>query len=327
MAYYIVTGCAGFIGSRVTELLFKFNKRNFVIGIDNLYPAYDVRLKDWRLARLHTQPNFTFHRLNICEKKALYKLRRYLSKLKFDAVIHLAAQTGVHASVSNPQLYYETNVLGTLNILDLCRELRIRKLILASTSSLYGADTPLPFREDAKTDTPLSPYAASKKAAEELCYVYHHLYGLDITVLRYFTVYGPAGRPDMSIFRFVQNIIEGLPITIYGDGTQTRGFTYIDDIAQGTIAALPLKGYEIVNLGGSQAVSLHTVIQVIERLTGRKAVIDYRPRHPADVAATQADCSKAMRLLKWIPQITLEEGLQATIDWYEANRDWLKRLG
>lgn len=324
MAYYIVTGCAGFIGAKVTEFL--LNERHFVIGIDNLYPAYDVRLKNWRLAQLHTQPHFTFHRLNICEREALYNLRQYLSKLKFDAVIHLAAQTGVHASVSNPRLYYKTNVLGTLNILDLCQEIGIKKLILASTSSLYGAHTPLPFREDAKTDTPLSPYAASKKAAEELCYVYHHLYELDITVLRYFTVYGPAGRPDMSIFRFVRNIIEGLPIIIYGDGTQTRAFTYIDDIAQGTIAALPLKGYEIINLGSSQTVSLNTVIQVIERLTGCKAVIEYCTRHPADVAATQADCTKAMRLLCWSPQVTLEEGLRATINWYKANRDWVKNI-
>lgn len=325
MAYYIVTGCAGFIGARVTEFL--LSEGHFVIGIDNLYPAYDVRLKDWRLARLHSQPNFTFHLLSICEQKALYNLmKQYSSKLKFDAVIHLAAQTGVHDSVSNPQLYYETNVLGTLNILDLCREIGIKKLILASTSGLYGAHTPLPFREDAKTDTPLSPYAASKKAAEELCYVYHHLYGLDITVLRYFTVYGPAGRPDMSIFRFVRNIIEGLPLIIYGDGTQTRSFTYIDDIARGTIAALPLKGYEIVNLGSSKAVNLNTIIQVIERLTSRKALIEYHPLNPADVAATQADCTKAMRLLCWNSQVTLEEGLQATIDWYKVNRDWVQKI-
>ncbi len=323
MGCYLVTGCAGFIGAKVAELL--LNRGHIVVGVDNLYPAYDVRLKEWRLAQLRKRPNLTFYRLNICEKDTLYSnLRQDNSQI--DAIIHLAAQAGVHASVQNPQLYYETNVLGTLNLLEFCRNAEIRKFILASTSSIYGARTPLPFREDSTPEAPISPYAASKKAAEELCYTYHYLHRLDITVLRYFTVYGPAGRPDMSIFRFVQNIIEGRPIVIYGDGSQTRSFTYIDDIAQGTIAALTLKGYEIINLGSSQAVSINEVVHVIEHLTGRKAFIEYRPRHPADVPATQADCTKAMRLLQWAPKVTLEEGLQATIDWYKENRSWAKEI-
>jgi nucleoside-diphosphate-sugar epimerase len=324
MAFYLVTGCAGFIGARVTELL--LDAGHFVIGIDNLYPAYDVRLKAWRLARFHHQPNFAFNRLDICEREALYNIRRNSSDFKLDAVIHLAAQAGVHASVKNPKLYYETNILGTLNLLEFCRDIGSKKFILASTSSLYGAHTPLPFREEANTDAPLSPYAASKKAAEVLCYTYHHLYGLDITVLRYFTVYGPAGRPDMSIFRFVRGIIEGRPIIIYGDGTQTRSFTYIDDIAKGTLAALPLRGYEIINLGNPRMVNLNEVVHIIEHLTGCRASVEYRPQHPADVTAAQADCTKAMRLLQWTPCVTLEEGLRATIDWYKTHRDWVKEI-
>lgn len=324
MAFYLVTGCAGFIGARVTELL--LDAGHSVIGVDNLHPAYDVRLKNWRLTQFHHQPNFVFYHLDICERKSLYNIKRSSSDFKLEAIIHLAAQAGVHASVKNPQLYYETNVLGTLNLLEFCRDMGSKKFILASTSSLYGARTPLPFREDANTDAPLSPYAASKKAAEVLCYTCHYLYELDITVLRYFTVYGPAGRPDMSIFRFVQNIIEGWPIVIYGDGTQTRSFTYIDDVARSTLASCPLRGYEIINVGSHQMINLNEVIGIIERLTGRKALIEYRPRHPADVTATQADCAKAMRLLNWVPHVTLEEGLQATIDWYKKNRDWAKEI-
>jgi UDP-glucuronate 4-epimerase len=323
MGCYLVTGCAGFIGAKVAELL--LNGGHIVVGVDNLYPAYDVCLKEWRLAQLRHQPNFTFYRLNICEKDTLYSNLRQ-GDFKIDVIVHLAAQAGVHASVQNPQLYYETNVLGTLNLLEFCRDAEIRKFILASTSSIYGARTPLPFQEDSTSEAPISPYAASKKAAEELCYTYHYLHKLDITVLRYFTVYGPAGRPDMSIFRFVRDIIEGRPIVIYGDGSQTRSFTYIDDIARGTIAALTLKGYEIINLGSSQAVSINEVVHAIEHLTGRKALIEYRPRHPADVLATQADCTKAMRLLQWTPKVTLEEGLQATIEWYKANRSWAKEI-
>ncbi|MCI2429077.1 GDP-mannose 4,6-dehydratase [Candidatus Acetothermia bacterium] len=322
MANYLVTGCAGFIGAKVTEFL--LSDGHTVVGVDNMSRAYDVRLKEWRLARLRKSHNFAFHRLDIREVEAIGHLA--ISDARFDAILHLAACAGVRSSVEEPRIFYETNVLGTLNLLEFCCEAGVRRFILASTSSLYGLHTPLPFCDDASTDAPLSPYAASKKAAEVLCHTYHYLYGLDVTVLRYFTVYGPAGRPDMSIFRFVRSIVEGRSILIYGDGTQTRSFTYIDDIAQGTLAALPLRGYEIINLGNPKMVNLSDVVHIIEHLTGCKASIEYRPRHPADVTATQADCAKAMRLLNWIPGVALEEGLRATIDWYKTNRDWVKEI-
>lgn len=315
-----VTGCAGFIGWKVTQRL--LDEGHTVIGVDNLNDAYDVRLKRWRLEQLKNYPNFTFHLLDITDRGALQEA----FSSDFDAVINLAARAGVRQSVENPWVYYETNVTGTLNLLELCREYGVKKLVLASTSSLYGAHNPRPFREDADTSKPLSPYAASKKAAETLCYTYHYLYGLDVTVLRYFTVYGPAGRPDMSIFRFIRWIAEGEPVIVYGDGTQERDFTFVDDVAQGTILALKPMGYEIVNLGSDQPVSLWEVIALLEGLLGQKAEVVHSPRHPADVKATWADISKARELLGWQPQTALEDGLHHTVDWYLENRNWAKEI-
>ncbi|MFN7016620.1 MAG: NAD-dependent epimerase/dehydratase family protein, partial [Fimbriimonadales bacterium] len=228
-------------------------------------------------------------------------------------------------SVENPWVYIATNMTGALNLLELCRLHGIHKYVLASTSSLYG-NNERPFREDLPTDRPLSPYASSKKGAETLCYTYHHLYGLDITVLRYFTVYGPAGRPDMSIFRFIRWIAEGEPIQVFGDGLQERDFTYVDDIAQGTVAALKPLGYEIINLGGDRPVSLKWIIETIENLVGKKAIWHTAPMHPADVKATWADITKARTLLGWEPQVSLEEGLRRSVAWYLENRDWAREV-
>ncbi|MBC7105107.1 MAG: GDP-mannose 4,6-dehydratase, partial [Firmicutes bacterium] len=265
---------------------------------------------------------FQFHRLDITDRAALYNV----FNPQLGAVINLAARAGVRQSVVNPWVYFETNVIGTLNLLELCREFGIRKFVLASTSSLYGAENPRPFREDANTDGPLSPYAASKKAAETLCYTYHYLYGLDVTVLRYFTVYGPAGRPDLSLFRFVQWITEERPVFVYGDGTQERDFTYVDDIARGTVAALKPMGYEVINLGSDRPVVLMDAIRLIEELVGKKARLEYRPRHPADVPATWADIAKARRVLDWQPQVRLEEGLRRLVEWYQINRRWTREI-
>ena len=244
----------------------------------------------------------------------------------FDAVINLAARAGVRASVSDPWVYYRTNCEGALNLLEACRRYRVPKYILASTSSLYGANNPVPYSESANTDRPLSPYAASKKAAETLAYTYHHLYGIDVTVLRYFTVYGPAGRPDMSIFRFIRAIAEGEPIVVYGDGFQSRDFTYVDDIARGTILALKPMGYEIINLGGDCPAVLNDVIETIARLVGRPVRRIFRPPHPADVRATWADIRKARELLGWQPAVPLEEGLRRTTAWYFENREFVLGL-
>jgi len=319
MGRYLLTGVAGFIASKVAEFLLA--EGHTVVGVDNLNDAYDVRLKRWRLAQLEDNPGFTFHRLDITDHAAMTEL---FTGRRFDAVINLAARAGVRASVQNPWAYAETNITGTLNLLDLCREFAVPKFILASTSSLYGRENPTPYREDANTDRPLSPYAASKKGAEALCYTYHYLYGLDVTVFRYFTVYGPAGRPDMSLFRFTQWISEGRPVLVFGDGKQSRDFTYVDDIAQGTIAGLQPLGYEIINLGSDEPVVLMDAIRLVEELTGRKAELVFQPRHKADVPTTWADIGKAERLLGWRPRVSFREGVERLVAWYQANREWAK---
>ena len=316
----LVTGCAGFIGARVCELLLAAGHN--VAGLDSLNDAYDVRLKHWRLARLLNQAGFQFHRLDIAERSALE--HPALDRLPIGAVINLAARAGVRYSVENPWVYYETNAIGTLNLLEFCRVRGIGKFVLASSSSLYGEDNPQPFREDSNTDRPLSPYAASKKAAETLCYTYHRLHALDVTVFRYFTVYGPAGRPDMMPFRLVQWISESRPVTVYGDGMQARDFTYVDDIARGTIAGLRPLGYEIINLGSDRPAKLLDLIQIVEEQVGRSAVLEHRPRHPADVTATWADIGKARRLLDWQPEASLHDGIAQLVAWYRSERDWAK---
>ena len=270
--------------------------------------------------------HFEFQQLSICDLAAMRQLFETqktdgASQVPFNAVLNLAARGGVRASVADPWVYLETNATGTLNLLELCRVHGVKKFVLASTSSLYGGDNPVPFSEEADTSRPLSPYAASKKAAEAMAFTYHHLHGLDVSALRYFTVYGPAGRPDMSVFRFMRQIAEGKPITVYGDGSQERDFTYVDDIARGTIAALAPLGFEVINLGGDRPVRLDFVIQSIASQFDRQPVIEYRPAHPADVPATWANVEKARRLLDWSPQVGVEEGLQRTADWYRANRD------
>ncbi|HEU0021298.1 MAG TPA: GDP-mannose 4,6-dehydratase [Dehalococcoidia bacterium] len=324
MPNYLVTGCAGFIASKVSELL--LSQGHEVTGVDNINDAYDQRLKHWRLNQIKGKPGFTFHKLDICDRDGLGKLFNRKFDRKFDAVINLAARAGVRQSVENPWVYFETNVTGTLNLLELCREHEVGKFVLASTSSLYGSNNPQPFREDANTNGPLSPYAASKKAAEVLCYTYHYLYGIDITIPRYFTVYGPAGRPDMSLFRFVQWISRGVPVTVYGDGQQSRDFTYVDDIARGTVAALKPVGYEVVNLGSDRPAVLLDTIKTIEQMLEEKAKIEYQPAHAADVLATWADISKAKSLLQWQPQTTLNQGIQNLVDWYQANESWAQEI-
>jgi nucleoside-diphosphate-sugar epimerase len=284
--------------------------------------AYDVRLKDWRLQRLLKLKGFAIERLDICDRGGLRGLWDRAGP--FDAVVNLAARAGVRQSVENPWVYFETNATGTLNLLDLCRSSGVRKFVLASTSSLYGKHNPMPYREDADTNRALSPYAASKKAAEAISYTYHYLYGIDVSVVRYFTVYGPSGRPDMSLFRFVQWIAEGRPVTVYGDGSQSRDFTYVEDIARGTIAALKPVGYEVINLGSDKPAVLIDVIRSIEKLLGRKATLRHEPMHPADVLATWADIGKARSLLGWEPRTTLDKGLESIVAWYRENRHWAK---
>src|SRR5574341_76949 len=320
MAHYLVTGAAGFIGARTAEMLIQDG--HTVTGVDNLNDAYDPRMKQHRLARLQELAGFTFRQLDI-------SLRRDVEALdggKFDAIINLAARAGVRASVENPWLFYETNVIGVLNLLELCRRTGIQKFLLASTSSIYGANPPYPTPESASSSEPLQPYAASKKAAEVLAHTYHHLHGIDVSVLRYFTVYGPAGRPDLAMFRFCQWIHEGRPVRVHGDGTQSRGFTYLDDIARGTILALKPSGFEIINLGGHEVITINDLIKLLEEFIGKNAVVEYGPPNPADMFRNWADVSKAKKILGWEPRVGLAEGVKKLVEWYAAERSWASEI-
>ena len=360
----LLTGAAGFIGARVAEFLLADG--HTVVGIDNMNDAYDVRMKQHRLAGLQARwgngdpaglaaahgpaahgpagpaahgpaardgsGDFLFLRADITDRPALEQAWITGSAhcggeaggAAYDAVINLAARAGVRPSVENPWIYLETNATGCLNLLDLCRRDGVRKFVLASTSSLYGAHNTLPYAEDADTNRALSPYAASKKAAEAMCYTYHYLHGLDVTVLRYFTVYGPAGRPDMSLFRFCQWIHEDRPVRIYGDGTQSRDFTYVDDIARGTILALTPLGFEVINLGSDSPHALMDVVRLTEAAAGKPARVEFYPPAPADVPATWATVEKARSLLGWEPEVMMEEGVDRLADWYRANREWAR---
>ncbi len=323
MAHYLVTGAAGFIGARTSEML--LSQGHSVLGLDNLNAAYDVKVKHWRLNRLKANPDFGFLEASVADNQVLR--RPELRDRRFDAVLNLAARAGVRSSVEYPWMYVETNITGTLNMLELCREHNISKLVLASTSSLYGALNPRPYTEDQDTSHPLSPYAASKKGAEALAHTYHALHGIDISVVRYFTVYGPAGRPDMSVFRFIQRIYEGEPIIVYGDGTMSRDFTFVNDIARGTIAALKPLGFEIVNLGGDHPYEVNELIATIEKRLGKKANIQYEDAHPADVPTTWANVDKAAEMLGWKAEVSLEEGIGLCIEWYESEREWVREIG
>jgi UDP-glucuronate 4-epimerase len=322
MARYLVTGAVGFIAARVCDLL--LNEGHTVVGIDNLNNAYDVRLKDWRLERLSQRDGFLFIKQDIVDRTSLNDV--IADNGPFDAVINLAARAGVRASVVNPWAFVDTNTTGTLNLLEACRQFDIPKFVLASTSSIYGANAPQPTPETADSSAPLQPYSASKKAAEVMAHSYHYLYGLDVSIFRYFTVYGPAGRPDMVMFRFTQWIREGRPVLLNGDGNQSRGFTYVDDIARGTIAGLKPLGYEIMNLGGHEPITMNEMIKRLEELIGCKANVIHRPFHKADMQSNLADITKARRLLNWEPKVSLREGMRQLVEWYQAERDWASQV-
>ena len=317
----LVTGCAGFIGSRVSSLLVEGGHE--VCGIDSLSDAYDVRMKDWRVDNLLSASNIDWVNSDIRNRDLVVGM---VKDFEPDAVINLAARAGVRQSIDNPWAYYDTNVSGTLNLLEACKDAGVSRFMLASTSSVYGKNQ-MPFSEDATIDSPLSPYATSKKAAEDLCQLYNYLFDFDVTVFRFFTVYGPSGRPDMSMFRFVRWIVEGDKLHLNGDGTQQRDFTHVDDVARGVVAAVDRRpGYETINLGSDRPVELNTVIDEIESLTGKTASIEYHPFPDTDVMATWANISRARELLGWEPQVELKQGIASVVDWYMANRDWAKDI-
>ncbi len=319
---YLVTGAAGFIGAQVSRLLIEEGHQ--VVGVDNLNTAYDVRLKEYRLARLRQLSQFEFHLADIADRLAMQDLfGRYRP---FDAVIHLAARAGVRASTQDPWEFERSNSAGTLTLLEMCRQHDCTKFVFASTSSIYGANPPYPTPEEADSSHPLQPYAATKKAGEVMCHAYHHLYGLDVTIFRFFTVYGPAGRPDLAMFRFVQWIAEGRPVKINGDGSQSRGFTYIDDVARGVLMGLKPLGFEIINLGGHEAISVLDLVKLIEDLLGKKARLEFLPFHPADMMKNLADVRKAGQLLGWQPLVNLQQGVQNLVNWYLQEREWASQI-
>jgi len=321
METMLVTGAAGFIAHQVCQFLLDDGYR--VLAIDNLNDYYDVSLKQHRLDKLNGRDDFEFAKMDIEDADAVDSL---FSKHAIATVFNLAARAGVRYSMVNPHVYMTTNALGTLNLLESMRKHDVNKMVLASTSSLYAGQA-MPFTESLAVNTPISPYAASKKSAEAVAHSYHHLYGMDISILRYFTVYGPAGRPDMCIFRFIKWIAEEQEIELFGDGLQARDFTYVDDIARGTIAARQKLGYEIINLGGgNQPVSLNQIIKKLEHLLGKSARINHQPFHVADIVETWADIEKAGRILGWTPKTDLDSGLASCVDWYRDHLPWTKQI-
>jgi UDP-glucuronate 4-epimerase len=312
-----VTGGSGFIGSNLVDRLLTLG--HTVVNYDNFDPFYSEKTKRENIAHALKSQNYSLIEGDILDKE---KLCASLVAASPDVVIHLAARGGVRPSIENPEAYYEINVTGTLNLLEAMRKANLRKLIFASSSSVYGNNTKVPFSESDNVDNPISPYAASKKSGELLCHTYHHLYGFDIFCLRFFTVYGPRQRPDLAIHKFLNAIINDEAITIYGNGTTQRDYTFVEDIIDGIILALAkLKGYEIINLGGSQPIMLNKLIKVIETVAGKSALINYTGIQQGDVNITFADTEKAKTLLDYNPLTEISEGIKTYLEWLNSSQN------
>ncbi|MBU0461229.1 MAG: SDR family NAD(P)-dependent oxidoreductase [Nanoarchaeota archaeon] len=312
MTRILVTGGAGFIGSHVCDELIK--RGDEVVCIDSFNDYYNPRIKEQNIKQLLSNKAFHLFRTDILDANGMSDI---FDKHKIEKIIHLAARAGVRPSINNPHLYQEVNIKGTLNLLELAKEHKIKNFVFASSSSVYGGNTKVPFSENDLVDRPVSPYAATKKAGELLCHVYHHLYGLNVSCLRFFTVYGPRGRPDMAPYKFIKWVIEGKPIVRFGDGRTKRDYTYIADIVQGVISALDKNfGFEIFNLGNSEPIELNDFISLIEKITGQNAKINELPVQLGDVDMTHADITKAKKLLDYNPTTRIEEGMEQFYDWY-----------
>jgi UDP-glucuronate 4-epimerase len=314
----LVTGGAGFIGSTLCEkLVFDLDQK--VVCADNFNNFYNPLIKENNIFRLLKNKNFKLYRVDICNKTLL---REIFDENKIELAIHLAAMAGVRPSIENPLLYEKVNIEGTINLLECLKEAKIKKLIFASSSSVYGGNKKVPFSEEDKVDFPISPYAATKKAGELICYTYHHLYDISAFCFRFFTVYGPRQRPEMAIHKFTREIFKKEEISIYGDGSSSRDYTYIDDIINGIIAGIKaLKGYEIINLGNSSPETLSGLIRIIEKLSGINAKIKFEEMKPGDVFTTFADIGKASELLRYNPATSLETGIKRFISWYKKTRE------
>ena len=309
----LVTGSAGFIGFHVSKRLLE--RGDTVIGVDSLNEYYDVELKNARNALLLQNKNYFFHKVNIADKEELFSV---FKKEMPEHIINLAAQAGVRYSLKNPFAYEENNVKGFLNILEACRRFGIMHLVYASSSSVYGANKKLPFSESDRVDYPISLYAATKKSNEEMAFAYHHLFGINVFGLRFFTVYGPFGRPDMALFIFAKSILEGKPIRLFNKGEMKRDFTYVSDIVDGVISALDkCSGCEVFNLARGEARRLLDFIKEIEKNIGKKALVELLPLQQGDVPNTSADISKARKILGYSPKVSIEEGISEFIKWYK----------
>jgi UDP-glucuronate 4-epimerase len=309
-----VTGAAGFVGSRLSKAL--VGRGDSVVGFDNLNDYYDIAHKERHLRDLRDEKNFTFIKGDLRDAELLRKL---MQEHKPDAIAHLAAMAAVRYSMQHPLIYGEVNVQGSLNLIDAARLVGKPRCVLTSTGSVYGSSTPVPFNEDAAADRPLAPYPASKRAMELLAHSHHHLFGLPMTIVRFFNVYGPHGRPDMVPWHWSQKIQNGKPIELWNGGRMKRDWTYIDDIVAGFVAALDLDlGFEILNLGCSNPVENLDFVRILENLIGKKAIIQDNPAPPTEPIVTYADVSKARKLLGYDPKVRVEQGLKNFIDWMRA---------
>jgi len=313
----LVTGGAGFIGSHLVERLLGEGQK--VICFENFDPFYDRKIKQANLRMALNNLNFTLVEGDIRDAALLKNL---FEEHRIEKVVHLAARAGVRPSIAAPQLYEEINIKGTINLLEVCKDFPVEQFIFGASSSVYGVNSKVPFSEDDKIEMPISPYAASKRAGELFCYTYHHLYGIPITCLRFFTVYGPRQRPEMAIHKFTRLIDEGGEITMFGDGTSKRDYTYISDIIDGITGALAKSfGFEIFNLGESRTVELRYLIGLIEQNLCKTANIKRLPEQPGDVPITFADISKSQKLLGYNPKVKIEAGIERFVDWYKGERN------
>lgn len=321
MKTYLITGGSGFIGSHLADTL--LSKDNKVVVIDNFNDFYNPKIKEKNIEHNLNNPNYKLERIDIRNQN---EVNRVFAENEIDNIIHLAAMAGVRPSIENPILYQEVNCLGSQIILEAMKKYDVKNIVFASSSSVYGNTKTVPFKETDIVDYAISPYAATKKANEVMAHVYHKLYGLNVIMLRFFTVYGERQRPDLAINKFTRKIIEGEPIPVFGDGTTSRDYTYIKDIIDGITKSLNYvetheNVYEILNLGESEPITLRQMIVTIEQAVGKKAIIDRRPMQPGDVDRTYADITKAKQLIGYAPKTTFKEGIQSFVNWYLKNKE------
>ncbi|CAB3289277.1 UDP-glucuronate 4-epimerase [Methanocaldococcus lauensis] len=320
----LVTGSAGFIGFHLCKYLLENFEDIKVVGVDNLNNYYNPILKKKRNEILKSYNNYEFIKLDFSNWDELLES---LKDKEIDLIVHLGAQAGVRYSLENPWVYVKSNDLGTLNIFEFARRFDINKVVYASSSSVYGGNKKIPFSEDDRVDKPISLYAATKRANELMAHTYHHLYGIKMIGLRFFTVYGEYGRPDMAFWKFTKNILLGKPIDVYNYGKMMRDFTYISDVVDGIMSAIKKDfEYEIFNLGNDNPVKLEYAISLIEKYSGKKAIKNYLPMQPGDVEKTWADLTKSRKLLDYNPKVSIEDGLKRFVYWFKENFDWVKDI-